>query len=258
MTAPQPERGPAWVVLPTYDEADNIERLVAAARSKLPDSARIVIVDDASPDGTGEIADRIAAADDRVVVLHRPAKEGLGPAYIAGFRHALRQGAGLVVEMDADFSHDPAYLPRLLEAAERADLVIGSRYVAGGGVGDWGALRRAVSRAGSAYARLALGVGVRDLTGGFKCIRREVLEAIDLDSIRSRGYAFQVELTYRAIEHGFRVVEVPIVFRDRRVGSSKMDRSIVLEAAWRVPLLRFGGSGGAQRRADAKGRRYTF
>ena len=213
--APQ---GPAWLVLPTYDEAGNIEAFAEAVLAKLPDSARVLIVDDNSPDGTGEIADRLAAAHAAVEVLHRPHKEGLGPAYIAGFRQALAGGAGLVLEMDSDFSHDPAYLPRLLEAGERADLAIGSRYVAGGGVSDWSALRRAISRGGSAYARLVLGVGVRDLTGGFKCFRREVLEAIDLDSIRSRGYAFQIEMTYRAIQRGFSVVEVPIVFRDRQAG----------------------------------------
>jgi dolichol-phosphate mannosyltransferase len=235
------EQGPAWLVLPTYNEAGNVERLVAAVRDKLPASARILIVDDNSPDGTGWIADQIAAGQEQVSVLHRQRKEGLGPAYIAGFRRALEQGAGYVVEMDSDFSHDPAYLPRLLEAGERADLAIGSRYVDGGGVTDWSALRRAISRGGSAYARLVLGVGVRDLTGGFKCFRREVLEAIDLDAIESRGYAFQIEMTYRAIQLGFSVVEVPIVFRDREVGSSKMDRSIVAEAIWRVPLLRFGG-----------------
>lgn len=233
--------GPAWLVLPTYNEADNIEAFTEAVRAKLPASARILIVDDNSPDGTGEIADRLAAESETIEVLHRPRKEGLGPAYIAGFKRALAAGAGRVLEMDSDFSHDPAYLPRLLEAGEKADLAIGSRYVAGGGVGDWSALRRAISRGGSAYARLVLGVGVRDLTGGFKCFRREVLEAIDLDSIRSRGYAFQVEMTYRAIERGFEVVEVPIVFRERRAGTSKMDRSIVLEAVWRVPLLRFEG-----------------
>jgi dolichol-phosphate mannosyltransferase len=237
------EKGPVWLVLPTYNEAGNIERFVAAVCDKLPASARILIVDDNSPDGTGEIADRLAAGNERVGVLHRRRKEGLGPAYIAGFRRALEQGAGYVVEMDSDFSHDPAYLPRLLEAGERTDLAIGSRYVDGGGVTDWSALRRAISRGGSAYARIMLGVGVRDLTGGFKCFRREVLEAIDLDAISSRGYAFQIEMTYRAIRLGFRVVEVPIVFRDREVGSSKMDRSIVAEAVWRVPLLRFGGSG---------------
>jgi dolichol-phosphate mannosyltransferase len=239
---PPPEStAAAWLVLPTYNEADNIEAFVEAVRPKLPSSARILIVDDNSPDGTGQIADRIAAGDERVTVLHRPLKEGLGPAYIAGFRRALEGGAGRVLEMDSDFSHDPAYLPRLLEAGERADLAIGSRYVPGGGVGDWSFLRRAISRGGSAYARLVLGLRVRDLTGGFKCFRREVLEAIDLDSIRSRGYAFQVEMTYRAIQQGFEVVEVPIVFRERRAGKSKMDRSIVAEAALRVPLLRFNG-----------------
>jgi dolichol-phosphate mannosyltransferase len=240
MSSHRSEHGPPWLVLPTYEEAENVEPIVAAALAKLPAAARVLVVDDNSPDGTGAIAARLAEREERVEVLHRPRKEGLGPAYIAGFRRALAGGAGLVLEMDADFSHDPAYLPRLLDAAERADLAIGSRYVPGGGVGDWGALRRAISRGGSAYARLVLGVGVRDLTGGFKCFRREVLEAIDLDSVGSRGYAFQVELTYRAIKAGFKVVEVPIVFRDRRVGSSKMDRSIVLEAIWRVPLLRFG------------------
>ena len=228
-------------MLPTYNEAANIERFVDAVRDKLPASARILIVDDNSPDGTGEIADRLAGEHEQLSVLHRPRKEGLGPAYIAGFREALAGGAGLILEMDSDFSHQPAYLPRLLEGSERADLVIGSRYVPGGGVSDWGWVRRAISRGGSTYARLALGVGVRDLTGGFKSFRREVLETIDLDAVRARGYAFQVELTYRAIQHGFRVVEVPIVFRDRQAGSSKMDRSIVAEAIWRVPMLRFGG-----------------
>jgi dolichol-phosphate mannosyltransferase len=229
-----------WLVLPTYDEAENIEAFVEAVREKLPGSARVLIVDDSSPDGTGRIADRLAGRHEDVSVLHRERKEGLGPAYIAGFRHALVAGAGLVLEMDSDFSHDPAYLPRLLDAAERADLVLGSRYVPGGGVRDWGPLRRAISRGGSAYARLVLGVDVHDLTGGFKCFHREVLEAIDLDSIQARGYAFQVELTYRAIQLGFEVAEVPIVFRDRQAGSSKMDGSIVAEAAWMVPLLRFG------------------
>jgi dolichol-phosphate mannosyltransferase len=233
----------AWLVLPTYNEAENVEAFVEAARAKLPAAARVLIVDDSSPDGTGEIAERLAARHENVEVLHRARKEGLGPAYIAGFRHALAAGAGLVLEMDSDFSHDPAYLPRMLEAASRADVVLGSRYVPGGGIGDWGSLRRAISRGGSAYARLVLGVGVRDLTGGFKCFRREVLEAIDLDSVQARGYAFQVEMTYRAIQAGFEVVEVPIVFRDRRAGESKMDRAIVAEAVWRVPLLRFRDSG---------------
>jgi dolichol-phosphate mannosyltransferase len=233
------ERGPAWLVLPTYNEAANIEAFVEAVRDKLPAAARVLIVDDSSPDGTGEIADRLAARSESIDVLHRPRKEGLGPAYVAGFRRALAEGAGFVLEMDSDFSHDPAYLPRLLEAGERADLVLGSRYVEGGGVSEWTALRRAISRGGGTYARFVLGVGVRDLTGGFKCFRREVLEAIDLDSVQSRGYAFQVEMTYRAIRRGFEVVEVPIVFRDRRAGASKMGLAIAAEAAWRVPALRF-------------------
>ncbi len=240
MPLPAPH-GPAWLVLPTYEEAVNVEAFAEAVLAELPDSARILIVDDNSPDGTGQIADRLAARHERIEVLHRERKEGLGPAYIAGFRRALAAGAGLVIEMDSDFSHDPAYLPRLLEAAGGADVVIGSRYVPGGGVGDWPPLRRAISRGGSAYARLVLGVQVRDLTGGFKCFRREVLEAIDLSSIRSRGYAFQVEMTYRAIQRGFRVIEVPIIFHERRAGDSKMDRSIVAEATWRVPLLRLTG-----------------
>ncbi len=227
-----------WLILPTYNEAENIAPFVEAVQAELPAGAQVLIVDDSSPDGTGEIADRLVAEREGVRVLHRPLREGLGPAYIAGFREALAGGAGLILEMDSDFSHEPAYLPRLLEAIEGADLVIGSRYVDGGGVGDWGAMRRAISRGGSAYARLLLGVPVADLTGGFKCFRREVLEAIDLDAVQAKGYAFQVELTYRAVQRGFRVVEVPIVFRDRRVGSSKMSRAIVAEAIWRVPLLR--------------------
>jgi dolichol-phosphate mannosyltransferase len=228
--------------VPTYNEALNIERLIVEVLAQGP-QFDLLIVDDGSPDGTGELADRLAAEGEGIEVLHRPRKEGLGPAYIAGFRRALEGGAGLILEMDSDFSHQPAYLPRLLEAAETADLVIGSRYVPGGGVSDWGALRRTISRGGSAYARVVLGVGVRDLTGGFKCFRREVLEAIDLNAVQARGYAFQVELTYRAIQKGFKVVEVPIVFRDRQLGDSKMDRSIVAEAIWRVPLLRLSGRG---------------
>jgi dolichol-phosphate mannosyltransferase len=248
----------AWLVLPTYNEAENIEAFVDAARAKLPGSARVLVVDDSSPDGTGEIAAELAARHENVSVLHRPVKEGLGPAYIAGFRHALDAGAGLVLEMDSDFSHDPAYLPRLLEAARRADVVLGSRYAPGGGVSDWGALRRGISRGGSAYARLLLGVEVRDLTGGFKCFRREVLEAIDLDAVQARGYAFQVEMTYRAIRAGFEVVEVPIVFRDRRAGTSKMDRAIVAEAIWRVPALRFGPRQVERSESGPGQRRYTF
>jgi dolichol-phosphate mannosyltransferase len=250
--------GAAWLVLPTYNEAENVEPLVEAARAKLPPSAQVLIVDDSSPDGTGRIAARLAERHQNVHVLDRPHKEGLGPAYIAGFRYALERGAGFVLEMDSDFSHDPAYLPRLLEAAKRADVVLGSRYVPGGGVSDWGPLRRRVSRGGSTYARWVLGVDVRDLTGGFKCFRREVLEAIDLDEISTRGYAFQVELTYRAIRAGFKVVEVPIIFRERRVGTSKMDLSIVAEAVWRLPLLRFG-RGQVKEASSASGRgRYTL
>jgi dolichol-phosphate mannosyltransferase len=252
------DAGAPWLVLPTYNEAENLQPFVEAALAKLPASAQVLIVDDDSPDGTGRIADRLAEGNPSVQVLHRRRKEGLGPAYIAGFRRALAEGAGLVLEMDADFSHDPAYLPRLLEAAERADVVLGSRYVAGGGVSDWGPMRRAISRGGSAYARRLLGVEVRDLTGGFKCFRREVLETIDLDSIRARGYAFQVEMTYRAIRCGFTVVEVPIVFRDRRVGSSKMDLSIVAEAVWRLPLLRFGRGAVEEAPSASAQRRYTF
>jgi dolichol-phosphate mannosyltransferase len=256
MAAPEP--GTPWLVLPTYDEAENIESFVAAARDNLPAGSQILIVDDNSPDGTGAVAEALAERHDDVAVIHRPEKEGIGPAYIAGFRRALAGGAGLVLEMDSDFSHDPAYLPRLLEAAKRADLVLGSRYVVGGGIGDWGPLRRAISRGGSTYARLVLGVDVRDLTGGFKCFRREVLEAIDLDSVQARGYAFQVEMTYRAIRQGFKVVEVPIVFRDRRAGNSKMDRSIVAEAAWKLPRLRFASGRRESARAEAGQRRYTF
>jgi dolichol-phosphate mannosyltransferase len=227
-----------WLVLPTYDEADNLEAVVAAIRAHLPAERRVLIVDDNSPDGTGRIADRLTAAHEDVSVLHRERKEGLGPAYVAGFRQALAAGAELIVQMDADFSHAPGDLPRLLAAAERADLVLGSRYVVGGGVAEWGPARRLISRGGSAYARAMLGLGVRDLNGGFKVFRRPVLEAIELDTIRSLGYAFQVETTYRAARAGFRVVEVPIVFYDRRVGESKMSGSIVVEAALRIPMMR--------------------
>jgi dolichol-phosphate mannosyltransferase len=228
-----------WVILPTYNEAENLERIAAAVLEHLPESRRILIVDDNSPDGTGEIADRLAEADDSIAVLHRERKEGLGPAYLAGFRVALDGGAQRIIEMDADFSHDPAYLPNLIEATERADLAIGSRYVPGGGITDWGPMRRFISRGGSAYARAALGLPIKDLTGGFKCFRRIVLETIDLETIEARGYAFQVETTYRAIKAGFRVVEVPIVFKDRTDGTSKMSRGIVAEAMWRVPAMRF-------------------
>jgi dolichol-phosphate mannosyltransferase len=230
-----------WLVIPTYNESANVEAIVEAVREELPPSRRVLIVDDASPDGTGRIADRLVEAHDDVAVMHRPGTAGLGPAYVAGFNQALAGGAELVAQMDADFSHDPHDLPRLLEAAEDADLVLGSRYIDGGEVADWGATRRAVSRWGSAYARATLGIDVKDLTGGFKVYHRRVLESIDLASLASLGYAFQVETTFRAIEAGFRVVEVPIVFRDRRVGESKMSGGIVLEAAWRVPMMRLRG-----------------
>jgi dolichol-phosphate mannosyltransferase len=231
--------GPPWVILPTYDEAENVERIVRAVVAALPE-ARVLVVDDASPDGTGEIADRLAAELAAVEVLHRRAKEGLGRAYASGFARALEAGASHVIEMDADFSHDPADLPRLLEAAAGADVVLGSRYVAGGGVANWGRVRRAVSRAGCAYARIVLGVGVQDLTGGFKCFRAGALEQIGYAGARSQGYAFQVELTFRALRGGLRVAEIPIVFRERERGESKMSGRIALEAALLVPRLRFG------------------
>lgn len=230
-----------WVVIPTYNEAANVEPLVEAVRGAFAGGVRMLIVDDSSPDGTGQIADRIAAATPGVEVLHRAEKQGLGPAYVEGFRHALDAGAEVIAQMDADFSHDPADLPRLVGALDGADLVLGSRYVAGGGVADWGPVRRLISRGGSAYARAVLGVGVRDLTGGFKAFRRPVLEAIALPTIPSLGYSFQVETTYRALRAGFRVIEVPIIFRDRRVGESKMSGAIVIEAALRVPAMRLRG-----------------
>jgi dolichol-phosphate mannosyltransferase len=229
----------AWLILPTYNEAENIEPIVRAAREQLRPGDRILVVDDNSPDGTGRIADRLAQELEGVDVLHRPGKQGLGRAYLAGFRHALDGGADLVLEMDSDFSHDPSDLPRLIAAADHADLVLGSRYVPGGSVTDWGLLRRLVSRGGSWYARVVLGVNVRDLTGGFKCFRRSMLEALDLESVHADGYGFQIELTYRAIKAGFKVDEIPIVFRDRRVGQSKMNARIALEAVWKVPALRW-------------------
>ncbi len=236
--------GASWLILPTYNEIENLEAIVAAAGAALAVGARdgyhVLVVDDGSPDGTGQLADRLAGEHDWVHVLHRTEKNGIGPAYLAGFRHALDHGAGYVMEMDSDFSHDPADLARLLQAVhDGADLALGSRYVPGGGVTDWGLLRRVISEGGSTYARLVLGLHVRDLTGGFKCFRREVLEAIHFDGVRSQGYAFQVELTYRAVQAGFKVVEVPIVFRDRQRGTSKMSWRIAAEAMWLVPLLRF-------------------
>ena len=234
--------GRACVVLPTYDERENLPAIVPRilAASPLVD---VLVVDDNSPDGTGAAADALATAEPRVTVLHRPRKEGLGPAYLAGFERALAAGYGRIVEMDADFSHDPATLPSLLAAD--ADVVLGSRYVEGGGTVHWGLGRRMLSRGGSLYARTILGVPIRDLTGGFKCFRREVLLALDLASVRSTGYAFQIELTYRAIRRGFRVREVPILFADRTVGGSKMSRAIVLEAIWKVPLLRLAALRGS-------------
>jgi dolichol-phosphate mannosyltransferase len=230
--------GLAWIVVPTYNEAANLGPLVRGVRESAPD-AMILVVDDDSPDGTGSLAEQLAGADPHVEVLHRPGKAGLGLAYVNGFAHALRSGAGYVVEMDADLSHDPRDLPRLLAAAEAgADLVLGSRYVAGGGVEDWDLLRRVLSRGGCRYARSVLGVGVRDLTGGFKCFRADTLREIDFETVRSEGYAFQVELTYRTLARGLRVEEVPITFRDRSAGDSKMSARIALEAIWLVPALR--------------------
>ena len=225
----------ATVCLPTYNERENIEPMLRALTTR---GVNVLVVDDSSPDGTGEIADRLAVELDGVAVLHRDRKEGLGPAYLAGFRRALADGAELVLEMDCDFSHSPDDVPRLIGAASDADLVIGSRYIRGGSIGNWGVVRRFVSAGGSLYARVLLGVPVRDLTGGFKCYRRQVLETIDLDAIESKGYAFQIETTYRALRAGFRVDEIPIHFVDREVGGSKMSRSIVAEAMWKVPALR--------------------
>ncbi len=229
----------AVVVLPTYNEAENLEAIVGAILAAEP-RCDVLVVDDDSPDGTGRIADRLSAGNPRVGVLHRARKEGLGRAYLAGFARALAQGYAFVLEMDADFSHDPAYLPRLLAAAADADLVLGSRYAPGGGTRNWGLPRRWLSRGGSLYARTILGVPIRDLTGGFKCFRREALLALDLATVESGGYSFQIELTWRALCLGLRVVEVPIVFTDRRVGQSKMSRAIFLEAIGLVWKLRAG------------------
>ena len=232
---------PAVVCLPTYNERENLEPMLRALAGK---GVRVLVVDDNSPDGTGELADRLADELDYVGVLHRERKEGLGPAYLAGFRRALADGADLVLEMDCDFSHDPNDVPRLIAAAQDADLVLGSRYVAGGAVGNWGVVRRLVSAGGSWYARVLLGAPVRDLTGGFKCYRRKVLETIDLDAIESKGYAFQIETTFRALRAGFRVAEIPIRFVDREAGGSKMSKAIVLEAIWKVPALRLAALAG--------------
>jgi dolichol-phosphate mannosyltransferase len=230
------------VCLPTYNERDNLEPMVRAldeviSRHEL--DARVLVIDDSSPDGTGELADRLTGSFRFLSVLHRPKKEGLGPAYLAGFVWALATDADRIVEMDCDFSHDPEDLPRLVAATDNTDLALGSRYVEGGGTRNWGLGRRAVSRFGSFYARGLLGVEIRDLTGGFKCFRRSVLEGIGLERISTKGYAFQIETTYRAVKKGYRVVEVPIVFSEREAGTSKMSRGIVLEAIAKVPALRF-------------------
>jgi dolichol-phosphate mannosyltransferase len=230
----------AVVCLPTYNERENVEAMVQALGEVL-DTSRdgVLVIDDSSPDGTGEIADRLARELPWVSVLHRERKEGIGPAYIAGFRRLLAEDAELILEMDCDFSHDPADVPRLLAAAEDADLVLGSRYVEGGGTENWGLVRRFVSRGGCLYAQVLLGVRVRDLTGGFKCFRRATLEAIDLDAVAARGYGFQIETTYRVLRKGLRVREIPIRFVERRAGASKMTGSIVAEAMWKVPTLRW-------------------
>ncbi|HEX6490865.1 MAG TPA: polyprenol monophosphomannose synthase [Gaiellaceae bacterium] len=235
---PQPR---ATVCLPTYNERENLEPMLRALG---PHGVRVLVIDDNSPDGTGRVADRLARELDFVDVLHRPAKEGLGPAYLAGFRRALADGAERILELDCDFSHDPNDVPRLIAATEEADLVLGSRYVPGGTIRDWGVVRRVVSAAGSAYARLVLSTRLRDLTGGFKCYRAEVLETIDLAAVTSRGYAFQIETTYRALRAGFRVIELPITFSDRKVGGSKMSHGIVLEAMIKVPALRLAAARG--------------
>lgn len=229
------------VCLPTYNERENLERMARALGDVFGASGlsgRVLVIDDASPDGTGGIADGLAAELPYVSVLHRPGKEGLGPAYVAGFRRALAEGADLVLEMDCDFSHDPADVPRLVAAAADADVALGSRYVPGGGIDNWGPFRRVVSRAGCLYAQAILGFGVRDSTSGFKCYRRRVLETIALERISARGYAFQIETVYRALEAGFSVREIPIVFTDRAEGGSKMGPGIVAEAVVRVPALR--------------------
>jgi dolichol-phosphate mannosyltransferase len=229
------------IVLPTYNERENLERVVdalAAVRTKTPFPGDVLVVDDSSPDGTGALADELAARHEWVHVLHRPGKQGLGQAYVDGFRWALLREYSHILEMDADLSHPPDAVPRLLAAAADADLVLGSRYVPGGGVVGWSAHRRLISRGGSLYARTLLGVHVRDLTGGFKCFRRRVLEAADLDSVHGQGYVFQIELTYRTLRMGGRVVEVPITFCDRTAGASKMTAAIVAEAVWKVPALR--------------------
>jgi len=225
--------GPVAVVVPTYNERDNIEIIASRVRSAVPD-AHLLVVDDNSPDGTGEIADKLAREDSHIHVLHRAGKEGLGPAYIAGFRWALEQGYGALVEMDADGSHQPEELPRLLAALAGADLVLGSRYVPGGAVLNWPRSRELLSRAGNTYARLMLGLKLMDATGGYRAFRASTLRRIGLDDVDSQGYCFQVDLARRTIAAGLTVTEVPITFEERQRGASKMSRKIVLEALWRV------------------------
>lgn len=230
---------PALVIIPTYNELENLKPIVDAVLA-VDSRVDVLVCDDNSPDGTGRLADELAAKNDRVQVLHREKKEGLGRAYLAAFRWALERGYQFIIEMDADFSHDPRFLPTLIDTAQNeADLALGSRYVAGGGTVNWGVGRQIISQGGSLYARTILGVHIRDLTGGFKCFNRRVLEGIDLNTIESSGYGFQIELTYRALKKGFTVKEIPIVFEDRRVGQSKMSRKIFLEAARMVWKLRF-------------------
>jgi len=228
------------IVIPTYNEAENLPKIIPAAHEYLP-QAHVLVVDDGSPDGTGQLADDLAARDPRVHVLHRSGKGGLGTAYIAGFRWALERDYAFVFEMDADFSHQPRFLPAFLERAQTADVVLGSRYIPGGGTEGWSWKRELVSRGGNAYARAVLGLWrLHDITGGFKCFRREVLAGIDLDAIQQKGFGFQIELTYRAARQGFRIAEVPIVFPDRREGTSKMSGSIFREALVGVWKLRLG------------------
>jgi len=234
-------RGPVWIVVPTYNEAENVERMIHAildvcGRAHIDGS--VLIVDDGSPDGTGALAEAIATNNSHVHVLHRTAKEGIGPAYRAGFRYALDQGAERIVEMDCDFSHNPEALPALIAGTENADVALGSRYVTGGGTRNWGRARKIISRSGCIYAKVILRLSLNDLTGGFKCFRRVVLETIPLDAVAAAGYGFQIEMTYRAVRLGFRVVEVPIIFTERTYGVSKMSRGIVWEAATLVPRLR--------------------
>jgi dolichol-phosphate mannosyltransferase len=248
-----------WLFLPTYNEVGNLDKVVRATVDALeravPADWRILVVDDASPDGTGDLADRLAEEFDGVEVLHRTAKDGLGKAYLAGFRHAIEREAEFVIVMDADFSHDPDHLAALIEAAQTSDLVLGSRYVAGGEIMDWPRLRRFLSRFGSIYARAILGVRINDLTSGFRCVRRQVLETIEPSTLRAQGYVFNIELTYRALLAGFTVTEVPITFRDREAGQSKMSLPIAFEALMLVPRLRWELSGRRREQLRAAGRR---